>query len=94
MTQADLQRIAHQMGLDRPLPVQYWEWFSRLAEGDWGKSFRTQQDVTSMVGEATWNSILLVGTALIFSVAVAMLVGVVSAVRQYSTFDHVATGFS
>ena len=47
-----------------------------------------------MVGEATWNTILLVGTALVLSAALAMLIGVVSAVRQYSAFDHAATAFS
>jgi peptide/nickel transport system permease protein len=47
-----------------------------------------------MVGTATWNSLLLVGTALVLSVMLALLIGVVSAVRQYSVFDHAATSFS
>lgn len=36
MSQAELDRIASQMGLDRPLPVQYWEWLTRMLQGDWG----------------------------------------------------------
>ena len=40
MSQADIARIAAQMGLDRPLPVQYWDWFSHLLRGDWGRSYR------------------------------------------------------
>ena len=45
MTQADLARIAHQMGLDRPLPIQYWEWFRLMLTGDWGRSYRDTQPV-------------------------------------------------
>jgi len=50
--------------------------------------------VGDMVATATWNSFLLVGTALVLSVMLALLIGVVSAVRQYSVFDHAATSFS
>ena len=45
-------------------------------------------------GKATWNTLLLVGTALVLSVMLALFIGVVSAVRQYSLFDHAATSFS
>ena len=63
-------------------------------QGDWGDSFRTQRPVADMVGEATWNTFLLVGTALVLSVLLALVIGVVSAVRQYSAFDYAATSFS
>ena len=52
MTQADLARIAHQMGLDRPLPVQYWEWFRRMLLGDWGHSYRDGQPVLAVIGSS------------------------------------------
>jgi peptide/nickel transport system permease protein len=94
VSQQTLQNLEHEYHLDESRPAQYLAWLGDFVQGDWGTSFRTQEPVTVMVGEAAWNSFLLVGTALLFSVAVAMLVGVVSAVRQYSTFDHLATGFS
>jgi peptide/nickel transport system permease protein len=94
VSQQTLQNLEHEYHLDESRPAQYLAWLGDFVQGDWGTSFRTQEPVTGMVGEAAWNSFLLVGTALLFSVAVAMLVGVVSAVRQYSTFDHLATGFS
>jgi peptide/nickel transport system permease protein len=94
VSQQTLRNLEHEYHLDESRPAQYVGWLGDFVQGDWGTSFRTQRTVTAMVGEATWNSILLVGTALVFSIAVAMLIGVVSAVRQYSTFDHVATGFS
>jgi len=94
VSQQTLRNLEDEYHLNESPPVQYLGWLGDFVQGDWGTSFRTQEPVTGMVGEAAWNSFLLVGTTLLFSVAVAMLVGVLSAVRQYSTFDHVATGFS
>jgi peptide/nickel transport system permease protein len=88
------QHLIEQYHLDKPFLEQYGLWLGDFVQGDWGESFRTQQPVTEMVGKATWNTFLLVGTALILSVFLALLIGVVSAVRQYSLFDHAATSFS
>ncbi len=63
-------------------------------QGDWGTSFRTEQPVSEMVGDAAWNSFLLIGTAVVLSAALGLLIGVVSAVRQHTAFDYAATGFS
>jgi peptide/nickel transport system permease protein len=91
VTIANLEREYH---LDESRPAQYVGWLGDFVRGNWGESFRTQRPVVDMVSEATWNTILLVGTALVFSIALALIIGVVSAVRQYSAFDHVATSFS
>ena len=88
------QNLIEQYHLDKPFLEQYGLWLGDFVQGDWGESFRTQQPVADMVGKATWNTLLLVGTALILSVVLALLIGVVSAVRQYSVFDHTATTFS
>ncbi len=89
-----LQNLEHEYHLDKPWVQQYGLWLGDFVQGDWGDSFRTQQPVADMVGKATWNTFLLVGTALVLSVILALLIGVVSAVRQYSLFDHAATSFS
>jgi peptide/nickel transport system permease protein len=88
------QNLIEQYHLDKPFLEQYGLWLGDFVQGDWGESFRTQQPVADMVGTATWNSFLLVGTALVFSVVLALLIGVVSAMRQYSAVDHAATSFS
>ena len=49
MTQADLDRLADQLGLNRPLPVQYGEWFLRMLQGDWGVSYRDRQPVLDII---------------------------------------------
>jgi peptide/nickel transport system permease protein len=94
VSQITLRNLEREYHLDESRPTQYLGWLGDFVQGDWGESFRTQQPVVDMVGDAAWNSFLLVGTALVLSVAVALVVGVISAVRQYSAFDHAATTFS
>ncbi len=94
ISQQTLQNLERKYHLDESRPAQYVGWLGDFVQGDWGESFRTQQPVGDMVGKATWNTLLLVGTALILSVVLALFIGVVSAVRQYSAFDYAATSFS
>jgi peptide/nickel transport system permease protein len=94
VSQQTIRNLEREYHLDESRPEQYVDWLTDFVQGDWGTSFRTQQPVVDMVGDAAWNTFLLVGTALVFSVVLALLVGVVSAVRQYSLFDHAATSFS
>ncbi|MAU98469.1 MAG: diguanylate cyclase [Fulvimarina sp.] len=91
MTQAQLARIAQQMGLDRPLPVQYWEWFTRLLQGDWGRSYRDNQPVLSVIWSHLVATLLLMGTSTFISVLVGTWVGVLGALKRYSIFDYAAT---
>lgn len=91
MSQAELDRIAEQMGLNRPLMVQYFEWFSRLFIGDWGHSFRDGRPVLSVIAGHLPATLLLMGTSTVVSVIVGTWVGVLGAVRRYSVFDTLAT---
>ena len=91
MSQADLQRIAEQMGLNRPIPDQYWEWFTRLLSGDWGHSYRDGQPVLSIIGSHLWATFELMGASAVIAVVVGMWVGVIGAIRRYSLFDTLAT---
>jgi peptide/nickel transport system permease protein len=94
ISQQTLQNLEREYHLNESRPSQYVHWLGDFVQGDWGTSFRTQQPVADMVGKAAWNSFLLVGTALVLSVMLALFIGVISAVRQYSLFDHAATSFS
>jgi peptide/nickel transport system permease protein len=73
---------------------QYALWLGDFVQGDWGRSFSTDRPVSEMVRKAAWNSFLLVGTAVVLSAILGLLIGVVSAVRRHSLFDYAATGFS
>src|SRR5439155_1562698 len=50
MSQEDLDRVSRQLGLDRPLPIQYLDWFGRMLRGDWGRSYRDGEPVLSVIG--------------------------------------------
>lgn len=91
LSQADLDRIAEQMGLNRPLPVQYWDWFSRLLIGDWGKSFRDGRPVLDIIGGHLFATLLLMGTSSVIAILLGTLIGVRGAIARYSLFDYAAT---
>jgi peptide/nickel transport system permease protein len=91
LTQADLARIAHQMGLDRALPIQYWEWFRRMLVGDWGRSYRDTQPVLIVIGSHLFATLELMVSSTIIAVLLGTWVGVLGAIRRYSLFDYLAT---
>ena len=91
LTQADLKRIAHDMGLDAPLPLQYWEWFRRMLVGDWGRSYRDTQPVLYVIGTHLFATLELMGSSTLIAILLGTWVGVIGAIRRYSMFDYLAT---
>ena len=91
MTKEALDRLAEQMGIDRPLPVQYADWLWHLVQGDWGKSFRDGRPVLEIIAGHLWATLLLMGSSTLVSIAIGSWIGIHGAVRQGSTFDHVTT---
>jgi peptide/nickel transport system permease protein len=91
MTQADLDRIAHQLGLDQPLPVQYAEWLWHLAQGDWGRSYRDQQPVLATIFSHLGATLELMLTSTLIAMLIGGWVGVLGAIRRYSFFDTMAS---
>jgi len=91
MSQAELERIAERMGLNRPLPVQYLDWAARFVTGDWGESFRDGRAVLDIILGHLFATLLLILTSTILSVGLGTLVGVLGAIRRYSAYDYLAT---
>jgi peptide/nickel transport system permease protein len=91
MTAAELHRIAHQMGLDRPLPVQYWEWVRRILVGNWGRSYQDNQPVLAVIGARLPATLELMIASTLIAVLLGTWVGVVGAVRRNSLFDQITT---
>ena len=89
---ADQQRLEHALGLDQPVPVQYAQWLGRFLAGDWGYSFATSQPVLGMIGQRLPNTLWLMTTVYLVTLLIALPIGVMTAVKQYSWFDHIATG--
>src|SRR3989449_4371842 len=96
-TQSDAklrERLREIYGLDKPLHVQYWNWVTRLARLDFGRSFSPDaRPVLQKIAERLPVTLLLNIVELMIIVALAIPIGVLSATRQYSTFDKITTVF-
>jgi peptide/nickel transport system permease protein len=90
---ADLAVLRAQLGLDRPLPLQYAATMSALVTGQL-RSFRERRPVSELVGEALPPTVLLAALALALAIALALPIALASAVRPYTPLDHGVTVFS
>jgi peptide/nickel transport system permease protein len=88
------QALRELYGLDQPLHVQYWNWLRRIVRLDFGRSFAPHgRPVITMIAERLPITLLLNVVEMLIIVALAVPIGVLSATRQYSTFDKVTTIF-
>jgi peptide/nickel transport system permease protein len=92
--EATRERIRVALGLDQPWPVRYVKWLTALAQGDWGISFNTKAPVLDLIGQRLPQTLQVVGLAYVIAVLLALPIGIISAVKQYSIFDQIATFFS
>jgi peptide/nickel transport system permease protein len=88
----DQYRIRY--GLDRPFMVQYTTWAVNFVRGDFGESFEFERPVRDLLGERLTMTIILALATLIVTWAIAIPLGVFSAVRQYSLGDQIITTIS
>ncbi len=82
-----LQALRRDLGLDRPLPLQYWSWLSGFLLGDWGTSYSTSQEIRLLVLERLGNSLRLAALTLALAVPLGVLLGVVAGLREDSWLD-------
>ena len=90
-TEADRAMLREQMGLNRPLFVQYGSFVGRVVRGDFGQSFFHRSPALPLVLERMPTTLLLTFLALGLAVAIAIPAGIVTAVKRYSWIDHLAT---
>ena len=83
-----------QFGLDDPIPVRYLRWVTAMVKGDWGFSFVSRINVSTLIMQRLPTTLFVLGTAQLFGLLVALPVGVYSAVRPYSFFDQLTTTFA
>ncbi|MDF2661119.1 MAG: oligopeptide transporter permease AppB [Paenibacillus sp.] len=82
------------LGLNDPIWLQYWKWLLTLMQGHLGYSFSSFAPVTQLIAERLWPTVLLTAASMALGLAIAIPVGVASAVRQNSRFDYIVTGLS
>lgn len=84
-------QIRHEFGLDQPTPVRYVKWAASFVRGNWGYSFASRIDVNKLILQRLPTDLWVVGSAYLIALVIAIPVGVLAAVKQYSLFDQIAT---
>lgn len=77
-----------QLGLDKPLPEQYWRWVSHVVQGDLGTSVASQVPVTSFISARVGKSLVLAIAALIVMLPISLALGIWSGIRRDRPVDH------
>ncbi len=83
-----------QFGLDDPIAVRYVRWVTAMVKGDWGFSFTSRINVSTLIMQRLPTTLFVLGTAQLLALLVALPIGVYSAVRPYSIFDQLVTTFA
>ncbi len=107
VTQEDYQRLQKMLGLDKPPALRYVVWLlgddwldggprKGILRGEWGESWRVAigMSVTDLILSRVGNTIVLSGAALLLSLIIAIPIGIVAAVKQYSLLDYALTFFA
>jgi len=94
MSAEDKEALKERLGLNDPLYVQYFKWLGLAVQGDLGNSFFARQPVSEMIGQRLPNTLILMFTAEVITISLALTLGIISAVKQYTWVDNVITTFS
>jgi peptide/nickel transport system permease protein len=94
MTADDYNRVSHNLGLDRPVFVQYGLWLEKLFQGNWGYSIRDGRDVGRVVWSGLKATIILAGISAIAIAIIATLAGLWAGSRAHTKVDYVISGFA
>lgn len=93
-TPQQLEQLRRQLGLDEPLPVQYWHYLGRLAHGDLGQSFITNQTIWHEISSRIGQTMILTLAAMGVGVVIGVPLGILGGVRPGTWLDTLATGFA
>ena len=91
MSAEDVERLTRLLGLDQPLHVQYTKWVKGMVTADWGRSYRDGRTVGEVIADRIPATVVLMLSAFVVAIVLGLATGIVSAVRQYSLFDHAMT---
>jgi peptide/nickel transport system permease protein len=91
VTDEEAANLRIQYGLGQPIYVQYFKWVKQIVRGNFGMSMEWRRPVTEVIGERLWLTVVVSVAALLLTWALALPIGIYSAVRQYSVGDYLAT---
>jgi peptide/nickel transport system permease protein len=81
-------------GLDDPVWSRYLHWLAAMLQGDWGFSFVSRMNVDTLILQRLPTTLIVIGSAQLLAIVVALPVGVLAATRPYSVFDQIANTFA
>jgi len=84
---AELRR---KFGMDDPVLVRYWSWFTAMLQGSWGFSFVSRMDVYQLILQRLPTTLVVIGSSQLLALAIALPVGIYAATKPYSIFDQIA----
>ncbi|MBS3873187.1 MAG: ABC transporter permease [Firmicutes bacterium] len=90
-TAEDTARLTELWGLDQPVHIQYLRWAEQMVQGNFGDSLAQGRPIAEMIGERLPATIFLNIIGLLLIYVIALPIGIFSAVKQYSKFDHIMT---
>lgn len=90
-TEESVQMMREELGLNDPIPVRYFRYMSGVLKGDLGTSYRNKLDVASQVLDRFPNTVLLAVSGMLVAICIGVPVGILSAKRQYTLIDNIAT---
>lgn len=91
ISQQTIDLVRAQLGLDKPLYIQYLSYLNLLIHGNLGNDIRTNQPVLLEIAQTFPRTLILSVTSMIFALAVGVPIGIYSAMKQYSIFDRIST---
>ena len=90
----DIEMLKKNLGLDKPLPVQYARWAGRMLHGDLGTSYTTGEPVLAMIKQRIPPTMKLMLTAFVLALAIGLAIGIITGLRPATATDYAATLFS
>jgi peptide/nickel transport system permease protein len=91
VTEAEAQALRTQYGLDRPIYIQYLKWMGLIMHGNFGMAIEWGRPVLDVIGDRLVLTLVISLAAIIFTWALALPIGIYSAVKRYSLGDYIAT---
>ncbi len=85
------ENLRRQYSLDKPMYIQYFRWVEQMTKGNFGVSFEWRRPVKEVIGDRLMYTVIVAGSAILFTWALALPIGIYSAVRKYSLGDYIAT---
>ncbi|MBV7336477.1 ABC transporter permease [Chloroflexi bacterium TSY] len=91
---AEIENLKRRYGLDQPMYVQYWKWMRGVVQWDFGVSIEWRKPINQLIGQRLMLTLLLGVFTILFTWTLAIPIGILSAVRQYSWLDYIFTFLS